>query len=182
MHEKLESIKPLLKAGEYEKAAVALKEYRAEFPDDWDGKLMEGLIAKLQGDEDTFRRVHNEAQNVIGKHGEESRRIKASPMWEKYLQLFYSSFHNDISIGYDDDDTDPNKETTVFDNNSTFYHEQSKKTDKNQLLLDDDEPSMDEAETTPINTNKVLDLYGAPRYCKKKFWIKDFIICLLGKK
>lgn len=84
MHEKLESIKPLLKAGEYEKAAEALKEYRKEFPDDWDGKLMEGVIAKLQGDEETFRRIHDEAQAVIDGHGKDAPQIKASPLWKKY--------------------------------------------------------------------------------------------------
>ena len=84
MHEKLESIKPLLKAGEYKKAVDALKEYQTEFPDDWDGKLMEGIIAKLRGDEETFRRIHDEALAIMDKHGAEGRRIKASSLWGKY--------------------------------------------------------------------------------------------------
>ncbi len=84
MHEKLESINPLLKAGEYKKAVDALKEYQTEFPDDWDGKLMEGIIAKLQGNEETFHRIHDEAKTVIEADGKAASQIKASPLWKKY--------------------------------------------------------------------------------------------------
>ena len=84
MNEKLEALKPLLKAGEYEKAAEALKEYRTEFPDDWDGKLMEGIIAQLQGDEETFKRILDEAQITLDVHGKDAKKIKASPLWRKY--------------------------------------------------------------------------------------------------
>ena len=84
MNEKLESLKPLLKSGDYEKAADILKEYRAEFPNDWDGKLMEGIIAQLRGDEETFRRIHDEAQAVMDGHGLTGEHIKASPLWKKY--------------------------------------------------------------------------------------------------
>lgn len=84
MHERLESLKPLLKSGEYEQAAKALKEYRTEFPDDWDGKLMEGIIAQLKGDEETFKRIHDEAQTIIVSHGMEAACIVSSPLWKKY--------------------------------------------------------------------------------------------------
>ena len=84
MHERLEALKPLLKAGDYDKAAEALKSYREEFPDDWDGKLMEGIVAKLLGDEETFHRIHDEAQAIIYIHNEEAAKIKASPLWRKY--------------------------------------------------------------------------------------------------
>ena len=84
MHERLEALKPLLKTGEYDRAAEALKAYRSEFPDDWDGKLIEGLIAKLRGDDQTFRRIHDEAQAVIDGRGKDAVRIMASPLWEKY--------------------------------------------------------------------------------------------------
>ena len=84
MHEKLEALKPLLKAGEYAKAEEALKAYRDEFPDDWDGKLMEGLVAQLRGDEKTFRRIHDEAQIAIAKHDDQAAQIHASPLWKKY--------------------------------------------------------------------------------------------------
>ena len=84
MHERLEALKPLLKAGDYDKAAEALKSYREEFPDDWDGKLMEGIVAKLRSDEETFHRIHDEAQAVIDGHGQNAAQIKASPLWKKY--------------------------------------------------------------------------------------------------
>ena len=84
MHERLEALKPLLKAGDYDKAAEALKSYREEFPDDWDGKLMEGIVAKLRGDEETFHRIHDEVQAVIDGHGNDAAQIKASSLWKKY--------------------------------------------------------------------------------------------------
>lgn len=84
MHAKLQSIKPSLKSGDYEKAAEALKAYRTEFPDDWDGKLMEGIIPQLRGDEASFRRIHDEAQIIIDKHNEQTVKIQASPLWKKY--------------------------------------------------------------------------------------------------
>ena len=76
MHEKLEALKPLLKAGDYAKAEEALKAYRDEFPDDWDGKLMEGLVAQLRGDKKTFRRIHDKTQIAIAKYD--------APLWKNY--------------------------------------------------------------------------------------------------
>ena len=84
MHERLEALKPLLKAGNYDKAAAALKSYREEFPDDWNGKLIEGIVAKLRGDEETFHSIHDEAQAIIYIHGKDAAQIKASPLWKKY--------------------------------------------------------------------------------------------------
>ena len=84
MHERLEALKPLLKAGEYEKASEALKRYCEELPDDWDGRLMEGIVAHLRGDEKTFHRIHGEAQAVIDARGKEAVKIKTSPLWKKY--------------------------------------------------------------------------------------------------
>ena len=84
MHERLKALKPLLKAGDYDKAEEALTAYREEFPDDWDGRLMEGIVAQLKGDEATFRRIHDEAQAVIDRHGKDGAQIQASPLWKKY--------------------------------------------------------------------------------------------------
>ena len=88
MHDKLKSLKPLLKAGEYEKASDILKEYRTDFPDDWDGKLMEGIIAQLRGDEETFCRIHDEAQAIIDGRGKEAAFIQKSPLW--HMQWIYA--------------------------------------------------------------------------------------------
>ena len=84
MNEQLNALKPLLKDGEYDKATELLKAYRTEFPDDWDGKLMEGILARLKGDDETFRRIHDEAQAVIDGRGEVAARIQSSPLWKKY--------------------------------------------------------------------------------------------------
>ena len=84
MNEQLNALKPLLKKGEYDKAAELLKAYRAKFPEDWDGRLMEGIIARLRGDDETFHRIHDEAQAVINNRGAASAQIQASPLWGKY--------------------------------------------------------------------------------------------------
>ena len=88
MHERLEALKPLQKVGDHDKAAEALKSYSDEFPDDWDGKLMEGVFAQLKGDEETFKRIHDEAQSVIDNHGKDAASIKASPLWQKYRTVW----------------------------------------------------------------------------------------------
>ena len=84
MNEQLNALKPLLKKGEYDKAAELLKAYRAKFPEDWDGRLMEGIIARLKGDDETFHRIHDEAQAVIDDRRAASAQIQASPLWGKY--------------------------------------------------------------------------------------------------
>ena len=83
MHKKLIALKPLLKACDYKKATEALKEHRAEFPDDWDGKLMESIIAQLRGEEENFHRIYDETQAVIDQHVMDSVQIQTSPLWEK---------------------------------------------------------------------------------------------------
>lgn len=83
MNKRLNDIKSLLKSSDYDKAAEALKSYRKEYPDDWDGKLMEGIIAQLRDDEASFRRIHVEVQAIIDKHDEQATQIKASPLWKR---------------------------------------------------------------------------------------------------
>ena len=84
MNEQLNALKPLLREGEYDEAEKLLKAYRSDFPDDCDGWLMEGIIARLKGDDETFHRIHDEAQAAIDGHGAEAARIQASPLWCKY--------------------------------------------------------------------------------------------------
>jgi hypothetical protein len=83
MHEKLITLKSLPKAGDYDKASEALKAYRTEFPDDWNGKLMEGISAQLRGEEENFHRIYDETQAVIDQHVMDSVQIQTSPLWEK---------------------------------------------------------------------------------------------------
>lgn len=93
MHDRLGSLKQLLQSGDYNKAMEALKAYRKEFPDYWDGKLMEGLVAQLRGDEMTFRRIHNEYRAIIDKHDEQAVKIQASPLWKTYHSLWKKSYN-----------------------------------------------------------------------------------------
>ena len=84
MHERLNILMPLLKTGEFQKASEALEQYCMEFPEDWDGKLFEGVIAQLQGDDKTFRSIHNDIQSIIDNNSKDAIQIKSSPLWEKY--------------------------------------------------------------------------------------------------
>ena len=111
MHDQLKTLKPLLKAGEYEKATDILKEYRAEFPDDWDGKLMAGFIAQLRGDEKTFRRIHDEAQDFIRK----AAAIQSSSLWEKYRRLIQKANDEKTEVPME------KEETTDIDNETTDW-------------------------------------------------------------
>ena len=81
MHERLEALKPLLKAGEFEKASEALKAYLAEFPDDHDGKLIEKLLSQLKEDKRTDKQINHEMQTVNAEFGDSvlpDRDIKVS--------------------------------------------------------------------------------------------------------
>ena len=80
----MNDIKSLLKSDDCDKTTEALKTYREEFPDDWNGKPMEGIISQLRGDDASFRRIHDEAQAITDKHDEQAIKIQASLLWKKY--------------------------------------------------------------------------------------------------
>ena len=85
MNDQLKPIETLLREQKYAEAEEALKACMTENPDDWDAKLLYGICRKLQGDEGTFRQIHEEAEKAAD---DEKKRIEASPLWKKYHRSY----------------------------------------------------------------------------------------------
>lgn len=156
MHEKLEALMPLLEEGEYDKAAEALRAYRKEFPDDWDGRLMEGIIAKLHGEENLFKLIFVNAKKIVRT----AIQIQASPMWEQYVALFYSSLDEDSTV------VDP--EPTCLDDEMTVFEEDTSPVNKKKTAVSTPHKNADIEETVIENIHHVRTLYAGPEYLEKR--------------
>ena len=156
MHEKLEALMPLLEKGEYDKAAEALIAYRKDFPHDWDGRLMEGIIAKLHGEENLFKLIFANAQKIVRT----AIQIQSSPMWEEYVALFYKSLDEDSTV------VDP--EPTCLDDDMTVFEEETAPDNKKKTVASTPHKNSDWEETIIENTHHVQTLYAGPEYLEKK--------------
>ena len=81
------SFEVLLKNGEYAEAEKLLVPYMKENPDDWDAKLLYGTCRMMQGDAETAKLVHQQAQD----HFECGRDIpeEQKSFWDKYKKLIF---------------------------------------------------------------------------------------------
>lgn len=81
------SFEVLLKNGEYAEAEKLLVPYMKENPDDWDAKLLYGTCRMMQGDAETAKLVHQQAQG----HFECGRDIpeEQKSFWDKYKKLIF---------------------------------------------------------------------------------------------
>ena len=81
------SFENLLKNGEYAEAEKLLVPYMKENPDDWDAKLLYGTCRMMQGDAETAKLVHQQAQD----HFESGRDIpeEQKSFWDKYKKLIF---------------------------------------------------------------------------------------------
>ena len=81
------SFEVLLKNGEYAEAEKLLVPYMKENPDDWDAKLLYGTCRMMQGDAETAKLVHQQAQD----HFESGRDIpeEQKSFWDKYKKLIF---------------------------------------------------------------------------------------------
>ena len=81
------SFEVLLKNGEYVEAEKLLVPYMKENPDDWDAKLLYGTCRMMQGDAETAKLVHQQAQG----HFESGRDIpeEQKSFWDKYKKLIF---------------------------------------------------------------------------------------------
>ena len=89
----LDEIKKMMAAGDAAKSAEALKELLAKEPDNLQAKMLYGTCCQLLGDEETFRRIHDELAPVMEKRSMGTRSAEAK-MWESYKR-----FHVDMSRG-----------------------------------------------------------------------------------
>ena len=91
----LDEIKQMMSAGDTAQADEALKELLAQEPDNLQAKMLYGTCRQLLGDEETFKRIHDELAPVMGCLKGDSIGIIEIKMWEKYSTL-YSDMHENV--------------------------------------------------------------------------------------
>ena len=92
------SFEVLLKNGEYAEAEKLLVLYMQANPDDWDAKLLYGTCRMMQGDADTAKLIHQQAQGYF----ESGKDIPAEQknFWDKYKKLiFYGVIGTALVLG-----------------------------------------------------------------------------------
>lgn len=80
---KIEGIKNLLKSGDVAGAEAAAQELLAAEPDNVQAMMLCGICRQLQGDEATFRRIHDELEPRMAKVED----AKMLLLWQKYHAL-----------------------------------------------------------------------------------------------
>lgn len=81
------SFEVLLKNGEYAEAEKLLIPYMKENPEDWDAKLLYGTCRMMQGDSETPKLIHQQAQMYF-ESGKEIPEEQKS-FWDKYKKLIF---------------------------------------------------------------------------------------------
>ncbi len=90
----LDEIKLMMAAGETAQADEALKELLAAEPNNLQAKMLYGTCRQLLGDEETFRRIHDELAPVMVKLSDISLDTSTSvptetlSLWKKYQTLW----------------------------------------------------------------------------------------------
>ena len=77
----------LLKNGEYAEAEKLLVPYMKENPEDYDAKLLYGTCRMMQGDSETAKLIHQQAQMYF-ESGKEIPEEQKS-FWDKYKKLIF---------------------------------------------------------------------------------------------
>ena len=86
----LDEIKRMMAAGDAAKAAESLKELLAKEPDNLQAKMLYGTCCQLLGDEETFRRIHDELAPEMEKRGKSEPQSDTVSLWRKYHALWMS--------------------------------------------------------------------------------------------
>lgn len=81
------SFETLIKDGEYAEAEKLLVEFMQDNPDDWDAKLLYGTCRMMQGDADTAKLIHQQAQGYFESGKDIPTEQKA--FWDKYKKLIF---------------------------------------------------------------------------------------------
>lgn len=82
----LGEIKQLMASGATAKADASLKELLAAEPENLQAKMLYGACRQLLGDEETFKRIHDELAPEMENLPAE---IPESRMWARYKVIFY---------------------------------------------------------------------------------------------
>lgn len=84
----LEEIKKMMVAGDTAQADVALKKLLAQEPDNLQAKMLYGTCRQLLGDEETFKRIHDELAPVMERMEEKESKAETISLWGKYQLLW----------------------------------------------------------------------------------------------
>lgn len=84
----LDEIKQLMAAGETAQADEALKDLLAAEPDNLQAKMLYGTCRQLLGDEETFRRIHEDLASEMEKLVKEEPKAETVSLWKKYHVLW----------------------------------------------------------------------------------------------
>lgn len=84
----LDEIKKLMAKGETAQADEALKELLAAEPDNLQAKMLYGTCRQLLGDEETFKRIHDELVPKIASLEKNEPNTETVSLWRKYHRLW----------------------------------------------------------------------------------------------
>ena len=84
----LDEIKQMMAAGETAQADEALKELLATEPENLQAKMLYGTCRQLLGDEETFKRIHDELVPEMERQGKKDSQSETVSLWRKYHALW----------------------------------------------------------------------------------------------
>ena len=86
----LEEIKQMMADGDTAQADAALKELLAKEPDNLQAKMLYGTCRQFLGDEETFKRIHDELAPMMEGLDKKESKSETVSLWKKYHALWMS--------------------------------------------------------------------------------------------
>ena len=86
----LDEIKQMMVAGDTAQADEALKELLAKDPENLQAKMLYGTCRQFLGDEETFKRIHDELAPVMEREKKTDVGEETVSLWKKYHALWMS--------------------------------------------------------------------------------------------
>jgi len=84
----LDDIKQMMAAGDTAQADEALEELLAKEPGNLQAKMLYGTCRQLLGDEETFKRIHDELAPEMEKLEKDVPKAETVSLWKKYHALW----------------------------------------------------------------------------------------------
>jgi radical SAM protein with 4Fe4S-binding SPASM domain len=94
----LYEIKHMMAVGETAQADEALKALLEAEPDNLQAKMLYGICRQLLGDEETFRRIHDELAPAMEKPNETETPPEVASLWRKYHALTFANMFLDTPV------------------------------------------------------------------------------------
>ncbi len=95
----IDQIKTLLQSGDVAGAEALCRKALETHPDDAQLKMLFGLCRQLQGDEETFRRIHDELAPEMGGAEDNAPHSEKVSLWRKYHKLWLSLIVGALVLG-----------------------------------------------------------------------------------